>query len=289
MSKTLYVTDMDGTLLGPDSKISCDTARIITDLSEHGAIITVATARTPATVEPLLCDTLTSGPAIVMTGASLWNREQKKYMSPAFIEPVTAVAVRDVMESYGLAPFVYILPDDQVLRAFHPAELSAADRVFVDNRSNLELKKFIIGKEPDMTDNNSHCIILFAMGQPQAVFDAAAELENLSVGCSISAYTDPCSGGIGVLEVKAPDTSKANSVRMVADMVGADRIVAFGDNINDLSMMAVADVAVAVGNAVPRVLEAADKVIGTNETDSVARFILSDFTETTTNTCGKYL
>ncbi len=91
------------------------------------------------------------------------------------------------------------------------------------------------------------------------------------------------------MEVKAPDTSKANSVRMVADMVGADRIVAFGDNINDLSMMAVADVAVAVGNAVPRVLEAADKVIGTNETDSVARFILSDFTETTTNTCGKYL
>ena len=284
MSKTLYVTDMDGTLLGPDSKISCNTARIITDLSEHGAIITVATARTPATVEPLLCDTLTSGPAIVMTGASLWDREQKKYLSPAFIEPVTAVTVRDVMESYGLAPFVYILPDDQVLRAYHPAELSAADRVFVDNRSNLELKKFIIGKEPDMADNNSHCIILFAMGQPQAVFDAAAELENLSVGCSISAYTDPCSGGIGVLEVKAPDTSKANSVRMVADMVGADRIVAFGDNINDLSMMAVA-----VGNAVPSVLEAADKVIGTNETDSVARFILSDFTETTTNTCGKYL
>ncbi|WP_363324177.1 hypothetical protein, partial [uncultured Muribaculum sp.] len=29
---------MDGTLLGPDSKISRDTARIITDLSEHGAI-----------------------------------------------------------------------------------------------------------------------------------------------------------------------------------------------------------------------------------------------------------
>lgn len=118
MSKTLYVTDMDGTLLGPDSKISCDTARIITDLSEHGAIITVATARTPATVEPLLCDTLTSGPAIVMTGASLWNREQKKYMSPAFIEPVTAVAVRDVMESYGLAPFVYILPDDRFSEPF---------------------------------------------------------------------------------------------------------------------------------------------------------------------------
>ena len=48
----------------------------------------------------------------------------------------------------------------------------------------------------------------------------------------------------------------------------------FGDNLNDLPMMAVADVAVAVANAMPQVREAADIVIGANDTDSVARYML---------------
>ena len=42
-------------------------------------------------------------------------------------------------------------------------------------------------------------------------------------------------------------------------------------------MLAVADVAVAVGNAFPQVKEAADIVIEPNYTDAVARFIEKDF------------
>lgn len=53
----------------------------------------------------------------------------------------------------------------------------------------------------------------------------------------------------------------------------------FGDSLNDLTMFAVADVAVAVGNALPEVKAAADKVIEANYTDSVARFIAEDFSE----------
>ncbi len=54
-------------------------------------------------------------------------------------------------------------------------------------------------------------------------------------------------------------------------------MVAFGDNLNDLPMFGVADLAVAVGNALPDVKDAADVVIDPNYTDSVARFIESDF------------
>ena len=42
-------------------------------------------------------------------------------------------------------------------------------------------------------------------------------------------------------------------------------------------MLAAADLAVAVENALPQVRQAADIVIGPNTADSVARFILSDF------------
>lgn len=54
MNKTLYITDMDGTLLGDDGLVPAESARIISELSHAGAMISVATARTPATVEKLL-------------------------------------------------------------------------------------------------------------------------------------------------------------------------------------------------------------------------------------------
>ncbi|MDE5953951.1 MAG: HAD hydrolase family protein, partial [Duncaniella sp.] len=41
--KTLYVSDMDGTLLGPDSRVSGETAEIVSALSRRGTAITVAT------------------------------------------------------------------------------------------------------------------------------------------------------------------------------------------------------------------------------------------------------
>ena len=60
------------------------------------------------------------------------------------------------------------------------------------------------------------------------------------------------------------------------EAIGTDRIVCFGDNINDLPMMGVADLAVAVDNALPEVKAAADIVIGPNTSDSVAEFINLD-------------
>ncbi len=53
-NRRLFVTDLDGTLLNRDSRVSDESARIISMLSRRGVMITVATARTPATVDTLL-------------------------------------------------------------------------------------------------------------------------------------------------------------------------------------------------------------------------------------------
>ena len=84
---------------------------------------------------------------------------------------------------------------------------------------------------------------------------------------------------LGILEVFSADASKANALRRLKKLVGADRVVVFGDNINDLPMMREADVAVAVGNAVEEVKRAATVVIGPNTDDSVARYILDQLTD----------
>ena len=77
-----------------------------------------------------------------------------------------------------------------------------------------------------------------------------------------------------MLEVVAQGVSKAAAVRAMAERTGAEWVTVFGDNLNDLPMMEVADEAVAVANAMPEVIERADTVIGPNSEESVARYIL---------------
>lgn len=50
----------------------------------------------------------------------------------------------------------------------------------------------------------------------------------------------------------------------------------FGDNLNDLPMMEIADHSVAVGNAFKEVKEQANEIIGCNDEDAVAKWIEQD-------------
>ena len=60
-------------------------------------------------------------------------------------------------------------------------------------------------------------------------------------------------------------------------MGGFERVVAFGDNINDLPLFSVADVKIAVENAKQEVKEMSDLVIGKNTDDAVAKYLLNYF------------
>ncbi len=107
---------MDGTLLGNDSLVSETSAGIISDLSREGALITVATARTPATVEPLLKNTYTSIPAIVMTGAAMWDRTNRRYIDVRALPSDSVTALLDSFGRHGISPFVYTLSLSQLVR-----------------------------------------------------------------------------------------------------------------------------------------------------------------------------
>ena len=273
--KTLYVSDMDGTLLGPDSLVSSRTAEIITSLSRRGALITVATARTAATVVPLLSDTFTLPPAIVITGAATWDRTRAAYSDVCYIGEKERCHVASVCHEAGLHPFVYIMESESRLAVYHDGDsLSPMEQDFYDARSNLALKHFCLRKR---VPQDASTILWYAMGDHEPIFAAAAELSRRS-DLSLSCYYDIFDRTKAHLEIFAPGVSKAAAVSRLKNQIGADRVVVFGDNLNDIPMMEVADCAVAVGNAFDEVKEAADLVIDPNYDDSVARFMLTDFT-----------
>ena len=66
-SRTLYVSDLDGTLLNSHSIVSDASARMLNTAIASGAHFTVATARTPATAIHLLSEIDMRLPGAVMT------------------------------------------------------------------------------------------------------------------------------------------------------------------------------------------------------------------------------
>lgn len=272
---TLYVSDLDGTLLNNGSYVSPRSAAIISDLTSDGALITVATARTPATVVPLMEETHTSVPYVVLTGAALFDADKMRYFCSRTISEEQCRLLDELFAEAGVNPFIYRFYGHNELEVSHSREMTERERDFYTPRSNLALKHFTFEPSASRPGLGS-AILYFAIGSEAKISALAEQIDRTGV-FSFSFYPDIFVPGVFQMEVFALGVSKASALLSLKEHIGADRMVVFGDNLNDLSMFEVADVAVAVANAQPRVKEAADLVIGPNYDDSVARFILHDY------------
>lgn len=274
MSRTLYVSDLDGTLLGADSRVSAESERLLRAVVAAGGEFTIATARTPATVSRLLAGVELPAPAIVMTGSVLWNQRTGLYSDPRFLNPECVDTIRETYARVGVPAFTYTLGPDGRIHIYHAPQMDAAEREFIEQRSGSSFKEFhLTGTLPP--EARERTLLLYAM-QPTELNRAAFEALRQCSGITPVYYHDIFGPDIAILEVFAAGASKAVAAREVARQRGCDRIVAFGDNINDLPLLRAADVAVAVENAVDEVKAAAHVVIGPNTESSVARFIASE-------------
>lgn len=275
--KTLYVSDLDGTLLQPDSRLSEHTVRLLNKAVSDGKLFTIATARTPATVGAILRGVDMRLPAVVMTGAALWNPATGHYTRRQYLDSGAAARLLRIYEETDTSSFVFTLDNDMIDIYHVGGPLNTLQQQFMEERSHSPYKRFHVTAAggdilpPDL----SKVILLYSM-LPDAKAASTYELTKGIERLRAQYYHDIFGPETGILEAFSESATKANAVRALAESTGADRIVCFGDNINDLSMMEAADVAVAVGNALPEVKEAADLVIGPNTADSVARFILDD-------------
>ena len=69
------------------------------------------------------------------------------------------------------------------------------------------------------------------------------------------------------------EASKSRAIAQLKKLLGCDKLVVFGDAINDLDMFQIADEAYAVENACPELKEAATAIIAANDEDGVARWL----------------
>jgi Cof subfamily protein (haloacid dehalogenase superfamily) len=76
----------------------------------------------------------------------------------------------------------------------------------------------------------------------------------------------------GMLEVLPPGSSKGEGVKILLDHIGmpADNVMAFGDGENDIEMLSLVKLGVAVSNGKPILKQAADALTLSNDEDGVA-------------------
>ena len=72
--KTLYISDLDGTLLNTKSVLSDFTKETLNSLTQQGVMFSVATARTTATVMKIFSNVSLPLPVILMSGAVVSTR-----------------------------------------------------------------------------------------------------------------------------------------------------------------------------------------------------------------------
>lgn len=277
MGNTLYVSDLDGTLMQPGAFISEKSAELLNKSIDAGKLFTIATARTPATVAKIIKDVKMNVPAIVMTGASIWNPVTGQYSCQKYMDKDAVCELIDTYHRMKFPIFLFTL-DDSMINIYHVGgELNKIEREFVEERINSPYKTFHLdpsGREI-LPEDFSKTILFYGM-QPAEHSEAThCEARNVE-GIRSQCYYDLYGPTVGIVDAFSPLATKANAIKSLKKDLGADKVVAFGDNLNDIPMLKAADVAVVVENAIPEVKAIADIIIGPNTADSVAEFIYSD-------------
>lgn len=275
LGDTLFVTDLDGTFLTPEKTVSKKTLKTINRLLNKGLLFTAATARTPATVTEILKGLNLRLPVICMNGSALYCLKNNKYIFYHTLKPSAYLTLTEIFAEYDSTCFIHIIKDNH-LYVFYDKIRNKAQQEFYNERKNLPLKTYINQKERPC--KNGDVIFLMLLDKTEKINKIYEDIltSHISEEISVTKYIDIYDRGkYSYLEVYDKEASKKNGVRYLKDYTKAKKVVTFGDNANDISMMTFADYSFAVANSTDEVKAAADSVIGSNKDDSVAKAILS--------------
>ena len=272
-NKTLYISDLDGTLLGKDARLSKKTIRIISGLIDRGMLFTAATARSQSSV-PILEDLGLRIPCVQLNGVLIYDFPNKCYTDCTPIDVRSARQVIDVLRKFDRMSFVYKFDEDCGINVEFERLQNEVERNFFNARKDQDYKSF--RQVDNICANESDRIIYFTMVDEyerlKPIYEEIRKLPKAKPTLYSDNYSD-----LYFLEVFSADATKASGVLKLKEMLKADKVVAFGDNLNDIDMLRVSDVGVAVGDCVEAVKEYADIIIGKSYEDGVAEYLLREF------------
>lgn len=267
--KTLFVSDLDGTLLTAKETVSEYSMRLLNELiDEDGVLFTYATARSLNSAAKAVWGLRQNLPVILYNGAIImepWNGN--KLYNSHFTGTVRA-DIRRILHEYDVWPLVYsFLGNKERVSWLRGRETEGMKRYLsrragdprlnpVDSPDELKDDEIFYYTYIDAKERTD---VLHAVFEKDARFRCIYQQETYQ-----SDYW---------LEIMPAGTSKGAAATVLKERLGAERLVVFGDALNDRELFRAADEAYAVENADEELKKAATAVIGYSEEDSVSKFI----------------
>ncbi|HXV92191.1 MAG TPA: HAD family hydrolase [Pseudonocardia sp.] len=258
----LVATDVDGTLLDPDERVTPRAAAVIGRLVAAGVGFVLVTGRPPRWIPPVVAQLGVVRLAVCANGGVLYDAAEDEVLSARTLDPATladlAAVAAETLPGCGLA----------VERV--------GGRAFEDTARQFVAEPDYLHAWPN-PDNGlaprhellARPAVKLLIRCPELSSDAmVAALAPLVGDAADLTFSHPR----GLVEVSPPGVTKATGLAEVADRLGvaAGDVIAFGDMPNDLEMLRWAGHGVAMGNAHPALREVADEVTAANAEDGLA-------------------
>lgn len=249
-------TDLDGTLLRSDGTLDARTLRALERVEETGALVVLCTARPARWLAPLAAAAGRHGLVVCANGGVIWSVHDERVLEEF---PLAVTVAHEVVAR---------------LRAALPEGAWAVERAVAFAREPEYTPRWPV---PDDTVVDGIDALLsvppvkLMLRHPHlTVTELAARAQDL-VGHLVEVTYS--SSEDALLEISAAGVSKASALAGVcaARGIASEEVIAFGDMPNDLPMLAWAGHGVAVANAHPEVLAAADEVTAANDEAGVAQ------------------
>ena len=253
----LIVSDMDATLLCDDHSISEKNRKAIEYFIQHGGYFSVATGRMVEAVRSYMPPLNINAPAILHNGAKIYDFSADKTLFEKSIEEERKQAIKRVYNDF---------PDVGL-------EVYSDETVYGDRKCE-ETKRFLTRSYEVVYDLPEE---IWAKPWIKVLLIGERELLDKRE----KTYREKYDSGYAVrsgehfLDVVANGVSKGRGLEKLASLlkIDKDKVIAVGDNMNDISMLEAASISYAVENGEESVKKAADHIAPSNNDDAIAYII----------------
>lgn len=263
---TLYVSDLDGTLLRSDQRTSVYTNQVINALAEKGVYFSYATARSFHTARKVTKGIEARFPLIVYNGAFLVENGTGRILQAVYFQHEETREILAALLQQGVQPIVYSVVDGKEQMRYIRSEMHPEARAFMDTRQG-DLRDTPVLDEGQLVQGD---VFYFTCIEEKEKLEPLHERFREKYRC---VYGQDIYSDAQWLEIMPREATKAKAIGRLKAMLGCVRVVAFGDGLNDEDMFDMADEAYAVANAAKELKEKATAVIGSNNEDGVAQYL----------------
>lgn len=267
--KTLYISDLDGTLLGPDARTSAFANETLNRLMAQGLVFSYATARSLVTAGRVTEGLRAVHPVILYNGALTQDPRTGERLDACLFSGEETACIRQNLSRAGILPMVYAFVDGRETFTVLEKDSGPGVRAFLSTRKHDPRLRIVESEDALYVGE-----VFYFTCIGDAGIDAAHERLNDRFHCvrQVDIYDH-----LPWLEIMPVEATKARAALRLKKMLGCERMVAFGDGLNDLELFAAADESCAVANAAPEIKALASWVIGSNRDDGVPRWLAARF------------